>query len=93
MGGGFLQGGFVGQDGVFRVRKAGGSGRMPQGKDAAHGHVHGVVRQFIIVPAVLQQANHLPVHLHRANPGMVVDGFQVIQALIVVVDVEQPVVI
>ena len=89
MGGGFLQRGGIGQDGVGRIIQARSPGLVPQPQNTAHGRVYGVVCQFVIILAILEQTDDLPVHLYRANPGVVVDGFQVVQARVVVLNVEQ----
>ena len=48
-----------------------------------------MARQFIVVPAIEQQPDDVSVHLYRLHSGMVVDGFQVIETRIIVVDIEQ----
>ena len=78
MGGGFSQCCFLRQSSVLRVIDASGSGLVPQLQNASHGHVYRMAGQFIVLPAIQKQADDLPVHLHRADSGMVVDGFQVV---------------
>ena len=64
---------------------------MPEREHAAHGHVHPALGALVVVPAVLQQRQHLRLHGHRFLSGAVVDLLQ--SPGPVVVDVEDPVVL
>ena len=73
---------------IFRVVQRLRPGLVPKSQHTAHGHIHRVIRPLVVVPAVQQQPNNFAIHLHRRNSRMVVDGFQVIQAFVVIVNIE-----
>ena len=66
---------------------------VPEREDAAHHHVRAPVRPLIHIAAEEQQVDDSPVHLDGAFPGVVVDGPDVVYALVLVVDVVQLVVL
>ena len=65
---------------------------MPQREHAAHGHVHGVAGKRVVGFAVGQKADYDCIHDNGSDPGVIVDGLQVGQPVIVVVDVKEPVI-
>ena len=89
MGGGLGQGVWVRQSGRGGKGDAVGPGVVPQLQHAAHSNIHGAAGEGIVLLAVLEQADDPPVHFHRGDARLVVDGFQVVHAGIVVVDVKE----
>ena len=87
--GGFFQSLPVREMGIGRVIETRGSGIVPQPQDAAHGHIDPTTGEVIILPAIKEQVDDLPVNLHRGDTGIVVDGFQIVDAVVVVVNVEK----
>ena len=62
---------------------------MPQLQHTAHGHIDRAVGERIVLLAGLEQADDPPIHLHRGDARLVVDGFQVVQSGVVVVDIKE----
>lgn len=88
-----FQCGTVGKTGICRVVKPRRPGVVPQRQNAAHGDVDLAAGGVVKFPAFQQQTDDVPVHLHRGNARLIVDGFQVVTASIVIVDIEQLVIV
>ena len=77
------------QFGICRVVDSVIAGLVPQLQHSAHGRIYPPVCQFIICLAVQQQLHDPPVHLHRFPSRRIVDGLQVVQTFVIVVDIKQ----
>ena len=64
-------------------------GIVPQGQNAAHGHVDLAAGEGVVFFAVLQQFQNPAVHFYRGNPRLIVYRFQVGHPIVFVVNVEQ----
>ena len=78
----------VGEIRIGEVVQAVLPGLVPQIEHAAHGGIDPALRQSVIGFAVEQQVDDGLVHGNRLA-GVVVDGLQVVQPLVVVVDIEK----
>ena len=89
MGCGFFQRCRIRQGGVFRIVNARRPGIVPQFQHAAHGNVDFSIGQGVVLLALQQQIHNPLVYRHRGNARLIVDGFQVGNAFVIVIDVEQ----
>ena len=78
--------------GMLRVVDGRLTGLVPQQKDAPHGGIHLAAAVRIQVPAQEQQVQDPRIHRHRGDPRLVIDGLEVVDPLIVVVNVVELVV-
>ena len=84
-----FQSGAVGKGGACRVVQTRRPGVVPQRQNAAHGDVDLAAGGVVKFPAFPQQPDDVPVHLHGGDARLIVDGFQVVKAFVIVIDVEQ----
>ena len=79
----------VRQGGVFRVIGGGLPAVMPKAEHRAHHHVHLPVGGFIQVPGHIQKRDQLFIHRQRFSPRLLIDGAEVVDAGILMVDIEE----
>src|SRR5699024_10256872 len=93
LGGGFQF--FLGGQAVVLVGGVGLGGLpvvVPDGEDAAHGDVQFAAGGVVHFDGQFEHINDPLVHLDRRDAGVVVDGFDVVDALVIVVNIVEPVV-
>ena len=69
------------------------AGIMPKRKHTPHSCIHHVIGSRCHLLAEQKQRNDLPLYFDRGFPRIVVDGFQVIDALILVINIVEPVIV
>ena len=79
----------VRQIGVGHVIQAVVPGLVPQYQHTAHGHIHQASGELVVFPAVKQQVDDGPIHHNGGNSRLIVDGFQIVEPVVVIVDVEE----
>ena len=62
---------------------------VPDAEDAAHGDVQLAVRGLVHLVGQLQHGQDAVIHLHGGFAGVVVDGFNVIYTIIIIVNIKQ----
>ena len=82
----------IGQISIQRIVGTVASGLMPKLQDAAHGHVDLAAGYGVIVLAIQQQLNKCGVYRDGSEACGIVNGFQVVQTFVVIVNVEQTVI-
>ena len=65
---------------------------MPGAQHRPHHHVHLAVCRFIQLLCHIQERYQLLIHRHRLSPRLLVDGAEVVDAGILMVDIEEHVV-
>ena len=60
---------------------------MPDRKHASHGNIHVSIGQFIYVRGLFQHLDDLVIHLNRFDACMIVDGLNIVDPLIIIVNI------
>ena len=79
----------VRQGGLLRVLGSSLTAVMPGAEHSAHHHVHLPVGGFIQFLCHIQERYQLLIHRHRLSPRLLVDGAEVVDAGILMVDIEE----
>ena len=78
---------------LMMVASAIGAGIVPKREDAAHKRIHPAIRQAVVLLAVKKQFDDCPVYLDRLCACLFIDGLQIHDPFIVVINVKKPVVV